>query len=80
MVKDTWKHSHLDDMITRVFNRLYKVLVRIVEVKGKNDLVRTKHGKNFAKLDLPIYLTQDTNESPELIKEDESEGEDEDII
>ena len=51
-------------------------MVLIVKAKGKNDLVETKRGKNFAELDLPIDLTQN-DESPELIEaEDESEGED----
>ena len=68
-VLDTWNHGHLDDMITKVFNRLRNVLVLIVEGKGKNDLVETKRGKNFYMLDLPIDLTavDDAGEVPELI-------------
>ena len=41
-------------MITRVFNRLHKVLVLIAEAKGKNDLVETKRGKKNTELDIPI--------------------------
>ena len=66
-------------MITCVFDQLNKVLVLIVKTKGKNDLVETKRGKNFATLNLPIDLTQDDEAQPELIAEDESEDE-EDIV
>ena len=58
-----WDHGHLDDMITRVFNRLRNVLVLIDEAKGKNDLVEKKRGKKFYQLDLPIDLT-DENSAP----------------
>ena len=66
-VFDTWNHGHLDDMITKVFNRLRNVLVLIDEAKGKNDLVETKRGKNFYMLDLPIDLT--AKETSTLIPE-----------
>ena len=41
-VMDTWNNGHLDEMITKVFLRLKKVLVLIVEANGKNDLVEQK--------------------------------------
>ena len=44
-VYDTWNHGHLDDMITRVFDRLRNVLVLICEAKGKNDLVEQNEVK-----------------------------------
>ena len=67
-------------MVMRVFDRLSKVLVLIIEVKIDDDLVKTKRGNNFNKLDLLIDLTRDTEEPPELIKEGERKGKDEDII
>ena len=64
---ETWNHGHLDDMITRVFDRLRNVLVLIAEAKGKNDLVETKRGKNFYLLDLPIDLsTESDSDAPAL--------------
>ena len=66
-VMETWNHGHLDDMITRVFDRLRNVLVLIAEAKGKNDLVETKRGKNFYLLDLPIDLsTESDSDAPAL--------------
>ena len=65
-VMQTWNNGHLDFMIEKVFKRLQKVLVLIVEAKGKNDLVETKRGKKFANLDLPINLMTD---KPDLFPE-----------
>ena len=56
-VMDTWNHGHLDTMIAKVCKRIEKVLVLIIEGKGKNDLVETKRGKKFADLDLPFDFT-----------------------
>ena len=74
-VEDTWNHAHLNDMITKVFDRLRNVLVLIVEVKGKNDLVETKRGKNFYKLDLPIDLTESDSDTPMMVDEFRNEDE-----
>ena len=52
-VQDTWDNGHLDEVITKVFERLRNVLVLIHEANGKNDLVETKRGKKFRNLDLP---------------------------
>ena len=60
-------NGHLDTMIVKVFDRLKRGLVLIVEAKGVHDLVETKRGKHFANLDLPIDLTNDTGEVPDLI-------------
>ena len=63
-----------------------KVLVLIVEAKGKNDLVETKRGKKWASLDLPIDLTNEddtvdvpesssfelSEEEPDLVEEEEA--------
>ena len=56
-------------MITKVFDRLRNILVLIVEAKGKNDLVETKRGKNFYKLDLPIDLTDSDSDTQMLVDE-----------
>ena len=68
LVKDTWDNGHLDDMNTRVFNRLRNFLVLINEAKGKNDLVEEKRGKKFRNLDLPVDLTHE-EDTPELVPE-----------
>ena len=64
-VTNAWTNGTLDKMITSVFKRLRRVLVLIIEAKGKNDLVETKRGKKFAALDLPIDLTDE----PPLVEE-----------
>ena len=66
-VMQMWNEGHLDEMITKVYKRLKKVLVLIAEARGKNDLVETKRGKKFQDLDLPIDLTED--DTPELVAE-----------
>ena len=69
-VEETWNHGHLDNMITRVFNRLQKVLVLIVEAKGKNYLVETKRGKKIAGLDLSAAPPNPLNPT-DLVEEEE---------
>lgn len=54
---DTLNHGYLNVSITKVFDRLRNVLVLVVKAKGRNNLVETKGGKNFNKLDLLIDLT-----------------------
>ena len=76
----TWNHGHLDTMIAKVCKRIEKVLVLIVEGKGKgkNDLVEAKRGKKFADLDLPVHfssetlpaLADETTTAPELYEHD----------
>ena len=39
-----WTDGDLDDVITKVFDRIKRVLVLINEAKGGNDLVETKKG------------------------------------
>ena len=58
-VGNTRKRCHLDKMMTRVLNKLRKVLVLPADAKGKTDLLETKRGKSFARLDLPINKTGD---------------------
>ena len=43
-VLDTWVNGFLDETISKVFNRLEKVLGLINEDEGGNDLVETKRG------------------------------------
>ena len=77
-VMQTWNHGHLDTMIAKVCKRIEKVLVLIVEGKGKNDLVETKRGKKFADLDLPLHFSTETlpaladepHTAPELYEQD----------
>ena len=65
-VVDTWTNGHLSTMITSVFKQLKNVLIMINEAKLKNYLVKTKRGKQFRDLDLPIDLTID---EPALLDE-----------
>ena len=62
-----WNEGYLDEIITKVYKRLKKVLVLIAEAKGKNNIVEMKRGKKFQDLDLPIDLTGDN--TPELVAE-----------
>ena len=43
-VIDTWVNGCLDDVISKVFKRLKKVLCLINEGEGGNDLVETQRG------------------------------------
>ena len=46
-VYETWEEGELNEVITKVFNRLKIVLVLIIEGDGGNELVETKRGKVF---------------------------------
>ena len=46
-VYETWEKGELNEVITKVFNRLKIVLVLIIECDGGNELVKTKRGKFF---------------------------------
>ena len=55
-VMDTWKNDDLNEQISRVFIRLQKVLVLILQANGGNDLVETKRGKKFQTLDMILRM------------------------
>ena len=60
-VYETWEKGELNEVITKVFNRLKKVLVLIIEGDGGNELVETKRGKGFCNLDLTTEELDDIN-------------------
>ena len=62
-VMETWDKGHLNDIISKVFGRLQKVLVLVVEGKGSNELVETKRGKQHVRNDLPPDETAADEES-----------------
>ena len=47
-----WTTEELSNVLTKVFDRLQKVLCLIVEGRGKNDLVETKRGKKVGAMNL----------------------------
>ena len=53
-VYETWEKGKLNELITKVFNRLKNVLVLIVEGNGGNELVESKRGKTISNVDLSI--------------------------
>ena len=53
-VYETCEKGKLNELITKVFNRLKNVLVVIVEGNGWKELVESKQGKKFRNLDLSI--------------------------
>ena len=65
-------------MLTKVYKRLSKVLVLIMEGNGGNDLVETKRGKKFTNLDLEEVdfsnLPVNTN-FVDIVNEEDSEDE-----
>ena len=61
---ETWKQGKLNDIINKVFGRLKKVLVLVVEGKGSNELVESKRGKQHVRSDLPPEETA-ANEEPD---------------
>ena len=53
-VYETREKGKLNELITKVFNRLKKVLVLIVKGNGGNGLVESKRGKKISNVDLSI--------------------------
>ena len=60
-VYETWEKGELNEVITKVFNHLKKVLVLIIECDGGNELVETKRGKCFCNLDLTTEELDEIN-------------------
>ena len=60
-VYETWEKGKLNEVITKVFNRLKIVLILIIEVNGGNELVETKRGKGFCNLDLTTEELDEIN-------------------
>ena len=58
-VYETQEKGELNEVITKVFNRLKIILVLIIEGDGGNELVETKRGKGFCNLDLTIEELDD---------------------
>ena len=46
LVYEIWEKEELNEIITKVFNRLKIVLVLIIDGDGGNELVETKRGKS----------------------------------
>ena len=49
-VYHTWSCDNLNNVISKVFDRLEKVFSLINEGKGSNDLVESKHGLKYERL------------------------------
>ena len=60
-VYETWEKGELNEVITKLFNRLKIVLVLIIKGDGGNDLVETKRGKGVCNLDLTTEELDDIN-------------------
>ena len=58
---ETWEKGELNEVITKVFNRLKIVLVLIIEGDCGNELVETKRWKDFCNLDLTTEELDDIN-------------------
>ena len=75
-VMDTWVNGSLDDVISKVFKRLKKVLCLINEGEGGNDLVETQrgpkidlkfdYGKNLEMIQTKRSLLDEFNEEVEI--------------
>ena len=60
-VYEIWEKGELNEIITKVFNRLKIVLVLIIDGDGGNELVETKRGKDYFNLDLTTKELDDIN-------------------
>lgn len=63
-MREIWDKGQLDGIINKVYGRLKKVLVLVVDGKGSNELVETKRGKQHVRSDLPpveIAADEETN-------------------
>ena len=71
-VRNVWTSAKLLHMLTKVFQRLHKVLVLVAQAKGKNDLVESKRGAKFKNLDLWIMPTDYIPSKPSLGRDSNS--------
>ena len=69
-IYETREKVKLNELITKVFNRLKNVFVLIVKGNDGNGLVESKRGKTFRNLDLSIEQLNNIN----------NDNEDEDVI
>ena len=66
-VNERCEKGKLNELITKVSNRLKSFLVLIVESNGGNELVDSKRGKIFRNLDLSIEQLNNINNNNEDI-------------
>lgn len=60
-VYEIWKKRELNELMTKVFNRLKIFFIFIVEGNGENELVESKRGKRFHNLDLSVEQLSNIN-------------------
>ena len=77
-VMAAWTEGDLDDVITKVFDRIKRVLVLINEGKGGNDLVETKRGvaHDDIKFDFKLNSTniEKANEHTIIVEDEDDEA------
>ena len=66
---ETWNSSDLNDMLTKVFNRLRVVLCNILRGKGGNDKVEDFRGVKFAQIKIENVI-RDIEKEGELVNAD----------
>ena len=66
---DTWNSSDLNDMLTKVFNRLKVVLCNILRGQGGNDKVEEYRGVKHSKVKIENVI-RDLEKDGELLGED----------
>ena len=77
-VMAAWTEGDLDDSITKVFDRIKRVLVLINEGNGANDLVETKRGvaHDDIKFDFKLNSTNiaKANERTGIVEDEDDEA------
>ena len=66
---DTWNSSNLNDMLTKVFNRLKVVLCNILRGKGGNDKVEDYRGVKHSQVKIENVI-REIEKDGELLGED----------
>ena len=69
-VYHVWESEDLTCVISKVYDRLKKVLILIVEGNGGNDFVETKRGKKWKNLDTKPVINLINNDNLPFMKEE----------
>ena len=70
-VYHVWESEDLTCVISKVYDRLKKVLILIVEGNGGNDFVETKRGKKWKNLDTKPVIDLINDDNLPVVNENE---------
>ena len=71
MLHIVWESEDLTVVISKIYNRLRKVLILIVEGNGGNDFVETKRGNKWKNLDTKPVIDLINDDNLPVVNENE---------